>query len=156
LCRSLSFWAKQVSPLDDLARRFPPPWSVEELETCFVVKGQCRGSAEAAELFCSGDSEKLHNAFDAFDHLLLRFVAFGHLGRRPLSAGRKQPFKGRADSRIGIKLSGDDANSYVIPIRSRPVIAANCIGKALDQGVQEKALRPLAVPKKVVLPTVHN
>jgi hypothetical protein len=32
----------------------------------------------------------------------------------------------------------------VIPIRSRPVIAANCIGKALDQGVQEKALQPLA------------
>jgi hypothetical protein len=52
-------------------------------------------------------------------------------------------------------VSGDEANSSVIPIRSRPVIAANCIGKALDQGVQEKALRPLAVPKKV-LPTVHN
>jgi hypothetical protein len=52
-------------------------------------------------------------------------------------------------------VSGDEANSSVIPIRSRPVIAANCIGKALDQGVQEKALRLLAVPKKV-LPTVHN
>jgi hypothetical protein len=50
------------------ARRFPPPWSVEELETCFVVKGQCRGSAEAAELFCSGNSKKLHNTFDAFEH----------------------------------------------------------------------------------------
>ena len=56
---------------------------------------------EAAELFCSGNSEKLHNTFDAFEHLLLQFVAFGHLGRRPLSARRKQPFKGRADSSVG-------------------------------------------------------
>jgi hypothetical protein len=93
--------------------------------------------------------------FDAFEHLLVRFIAFGHLDRQPLSAGRKQPFKGHADSRVGIKVSGDEANSSVIPIHSRPVIAANCIGKALDQGGQEKALRLLAVPKKV-LPTVHN
>jgi hypothetical protein len=112
-------------------------------------------SAEAAELFCSGDSEKLHNTFDGFEHLLLRFIAFGHLGRQPLSAGRKQPFKRRADSRIGIKVSGDEAKSSAIPIRSRPVIAVNCTGKALDQGGQEKALRLLAVPKKV-LPIIHN
>jgi hypothetical protein len=105
--------------------------------------------------FCSGDSEKLHNTFDAFEHSLLRFIAFGHLGLQPLSAGRKQPFEGRADSRIGIKVSCDDAKSSVIPIRSRPVIAANCIGKALDQGGQEKALRLLRVSKKV-LPTIHN
>jgi hypothetical protein len=103
----------------------------------------------------SGDLEKRHNSFDAFEHLLLHFVAFGYLGRRPLSAGRKQPFKGRANCGIGVKMSGNLPNSSVISVRSRPIIAANGIGKALDQGVQEKALRPLAVPKKV-LPTVHN
>jgi hypothetical protein len=103
----------------------------------------------------AGDSEKLHNTFDAFEHLLLRFVAFSYLGRRPLSAGRKQPFKGRADCGIGVKVCGNLPNSSVISIRSRSIIAANGIGKALDQGVQKKALRPLAVSKKV-LPTIHN
>ncbi len=39
MCRSLSFWAKQV-PLDDLARRFLPPWSIDEQPACFVVRNR--------------------------------------------------------------------------------------------------------------------
>jgi hypothetical protein len=72
-----------------------------------------------------GESEKVHNRLDEFEHLLLRFIAFGHVRRQPLAAGRKQPFKGVADRRIGLKVSGNQPNSSVISIRSRPVIAAN-------------------------------
>lgn len=86
------------------------------------------------------DSEKLHNPFDEFVYWLLRFIAFGHLRRRPPAAGRKQPFKGLADPRIGFKMSGSQANSSVISISSRSVIAANGIAQTLEQGTQQEPL----------------
>jgi len=82
-----------------------------------------------------GESEKVHNRLDEFEHLLLRFIAFGHVRRQPLAAGRKQSFKGVADWRIGIKVSGDHAESSVITVGGRLIIAANSIAYAREQGL---------------------
>jgi hypothetical protein len=46
-----------------------------------------------------------------------------------------QPFKGFAYFRIGIKVSGNLANSSVISICSQPVIAANGIAQTTEQGL---------------------
>jgi hypothetical protein len=81
------------------------------------------------------DSEKLPNTLDVFEYLLFRFIAFGHVCRQPLAAGRKQSFKRVADWRIGIKVSGDHAKSSVITVGSRLVIAANGIAHAREQGL---------------------
>jgi hypothetical protein len=45
----------------------------------------------------SGDSEKVHNRLDEFEHPLPRFIAFGGLRRQPSAAGRNQLLKGIAD-----------------------------------------------------------
>ena len=81
------------------------------------------------------DLEKLPNTLDVFEYLLLRFIAFGHVRRQPLAAGRKQSFKGVADWRIGIKVSGDHAKSSMITVGSRLIIAANGIAHAREQGL---------------------
>jgi hypothetical protein len=86
-------------------------------------------------------SEKLANAFDEFEHLLPRCIAFGHIRRQPQAAGRKQSFKGVVDWSIGFKVSGNQADSSVISIRCRLVIAANGIGQTMEQDLQEKPLR---------------
>jgi hypothetical protein len=87
-----------------------------------------------------GESEKVHNRLDEFEHLLFRFIAFGRVRRQPLAAGRQQPFEGIAYWRIGIKVSGNQPNSSVISIRCRLVIAANGIAQTIEQGVEEKPI----------------
>jgi hypothetical protein len=87
-----------------------------------------------------GESEKVHNRLDEFEHLLLRFIAFGHVRRQPLAAGPKQSFKCLADWSIGLKVSGNQPNSSMISIRCRLVIAANGIAHTFEQGVQEKPI----------------
>ena len=88
----------------------------------------------------SGDSENVHNRFDEFEHPLPRFIAFGGLRRQPVAAGRQQPFEGIADWSIGLKVSGNQANSSVISIRCRLVIAVNGIAQTIEQGVEEKPI----------------
>ncbi|MFZ1149558.1 MAG: hypothetical protein WAR76_07460 [Xanthobacteraceae bacterium] len=81
------------------------------------------------------DSEKIHDTLDVFEYLLFRFIAFCHRCRQPPAAGRKQSFKGVADWRIGVKVSGDQSKSSTITIHSRLVIAANGIAHTLKQGL---------------------
>jgi hypothetical protein len=37
-CRSYCGGRNQISGIDSSARRFPPPWSVKDLDACFVVR----------------------------------------------------------------------------------------------------------------------
>jgi hypothetical protein len=83
----------------------------------------------------SASLDKIHNALDVFEDLLFRFIAFGGLCRQPSAAGRKQVFKGIADRRIGIKVSGDHTKSSAITIRGRLIVAANGVAHAHEQGL---------------------
>jgi hypothetical protein len=78
-------------------------------------------------------SEKLRNAVDEFDYLLLHFIAVRCLCRQPLAAGPQQSFKFLADLGIGLKVSRNLANSSAITIRGRLVKAANGIAQTIEQ-----------------------
>jgi hypothetical protein len=82
----------------------------------------------------SDNSDQPRSAFDQLKYLSLRIITFSHVSRQPLAAGPEQAFKGIADWRIGLKVWGNHANPSVISIRSRPVIAANGIAQAIEQG----------------------
>jgi hypothetical protein len=84
-------------------------------------------------------SEKLADTLDLFEHLLPSWIAFSHVRCQPLAAGRKQLVKGGTDLGIGVEvLSGDHADSPVITIGSRLIIATNGIAQTHEQGLQEK------------------
>jgi hypothetical protein len=83
-------------------------------------------------------SEKPANTFNLLEHLLPRSIAVGHIRCQPVVAGRKQLVKGRTDLGIGVKvLSGDHADSSVITVGSRLIIAANGVAQTYEQGLQE-------------------
>jgi hypothetical protein len=86
------------------------------------------------------DSEKLRNTVDEFGDRFLRSNAVDRIGFQPITAGQKQPFKGYAERRIGIKVSRHQANSCVISIGSRRVIASNGIAQTVYEGLQEKPI----------------
>jgi hypothetical protein len=109
----------------------------ESVASAFPGSGAINGRMVATR---SGDSQKVHNRLDEFEHPLPRFIAFGRVRRQPLAAGPKQSFKCLADWSIGLKVSGNQANSSVISIRCRLVIAANGIAQTGEQGVEEKAI----------------
>ena len=92
-------------------------------------------------------SEKLYNALDEFQYLPFSFIAFGHVRRRPLLAGQKQAVKSLADCRVRIKLAGRHAESSVVSIRSRRVVAAYSVAQALGQGDRKKSPGPEAISK---------
>jgi hypothetical protein len=83
-------------------------------------------------------SEKLYKALDEFGYLPFRFKAFGHVRRQPMLDSRKHPVKSFADCRIRIKLGGHHAESPVVSIRSRLVIAANRVAQSFGQSDREK------------------
>jgi hypothetical protein len=86
-------------------------------------------------------SEKLANTFDVFEYLLPGLIAFSRFRCQPPVAGQKQLFKGVTDSSVGIKvLSGDHANSSVITVCSRLVIAANGLAQTHEQSLQNKTV----------------
>ena len=86
-------------------------------------------------------SEKLANTFDVFEYLLPGVIAFSRFRCQPLVAGQKQLFKGVTDSSVGIKvLSGKYANSSVISVCSRLVIAANGLAQTHEQSLQNKTV----------------
>ena len=96
----------------------------------FLFAGQCNRAT----------SEKLYKALDEFGYLPFSFIAFGYVRRQPLLTSRKQPVKSFADCRIRIKLAGRHAESSVVSIRSRLVIAANSVAQAL--GERDRESRP--------------
>jgi hypothetical protein len=84
-------------------------------------------------------SEKVGDTLDVLEHLLPRWIAFGDVCCQPLAASRKQLVKGGTNLGISIKvLSGDHANSSVIAVGSRRIIAANGVAQPHEQGLQEK------------------
>jgi hypothetical protein len=86
------------------------------------------------------DSEKLRNTVDEFSDWLLCFNPISSIGFHPIAAGQKQPFKGHTECRIGIEVSGEQANSCVISIGGRLIIAADGFAQTFYERLQQKLI----------------
>jgi hypothetical protein len=86
------------------------------------------------------DSQKLRNTIDEFSDWLLHFNPIGRIGFHPIAAGQKQPFKRHAECRIGIEVSGDQANSGEISIGGRLVIPTDGFTQTFYEGLQKELI----------------